>query len=233
MKIDLGKNDVMFIHCTLIPYLKAAGELKTKPTQHSVKELRGLGIQPNIIVVRTEHPVPQDMKDKIALFCNIKAEEVIEARDADTLYEMPLMLQEQKMDKIVVDYLDLDVKEPDMAEVHKLVKLVKSLSKKVEIGLVGKYVELPDAYISVVEALCHAGYGFDTDVKVKWINSEEVTAENAAEFLGDVDGIIVPAGSGDRGIEGKIAAITYARENSVPFYGISLGMQLAAIELCS
>lgn len=230
MKMDLGKNDVMFIHCTLIPYLKAAGELKTKPTQHSVKELRGLGIQPNIIVVRSEHSVPQDMKDKIALFCNIKAEEVIEALDAESLYEVPLSLQEQKMDTIVVDFLDLKTDEPDMTGLKELVKLVKSLSKTIHIGLVGKYVELQDAYISVVEALSHAGYGFDTEVKVKWINSEEVTAENAAEFLGDVDGIVVPGGFGDRGIDGKIEAITYAREQKIPFFGISLGMQLATIE---
>lgn len=230
MKMDLDKNDVMFIHCTLIPYLQAAGELKTKPTQHSVKELRGLGIQPNMIVVRSEFSVPDDMKDKIALFCNIKAEEVIEATDAETLYEVPLALQKQKMDKLVVDFLDLQTEEPDMTEFQDLVKLVKSLSKKVRIGLVGKYVELQDAYISAVEAMYHAGYGFDAEIDVKWINSEEVTAENAAELLGDVDGIVVPGGFGDRGIDGKIEAITYAREQKVPFLGISLGMQLATIE---
>ncbi len=182
MKTDLGKNDVMYIHNTLVPYLQAAGELKTKPTQHSVKELRSLGIQPNMIVVRSEYPVPQDMKDKIALFCNIKAEEVIEALDAESLYEVPLKLHEQHMDKIVVDFLDLETKEPDLTEIQELVSLVKSLSKKVRIALVGKYVELQDAYISVVEALRHAGYGFDADVEVKWINSEEVTAQNVAEF---------------------------------------------------
>lgn len=230
MKMDLDKNEVMFIHCTLIPYLQAAGELKTKPTQHSVKELRGLGIQPNMIVVRSEFPVPDDMKDKIALFCNIKAEEVIEALDAETLYEVPLSLQKQKMDKIVVDFLNLETEEPDMTEFKEFVTLVKSLSKKVRIGLVGKYVELQDAYISVVEAMYHAGYGFDAEIDVKWINSEEVTAGNAAELLGDVDGIVVPGGFGDRGIDGKIEAITYAREQKVPFFGISLGMQLATIE---
>ena len=230
MKMDLGHNDVMFVHCTLIPYLKAAGELKTKPTQHSVKELRGLGIQPNLIVVRSEHPVPQDMKDKIALFCSIKAEEVIEALDAEILYEMPLSLHEQNMDKIVVDFLGFKTDEPDMTELKELVNLVKSLSKKVRIGLVGKYVELQDAYISVVEALYHAGYGFDTEVEVKWINSEEVTSTNVAEFLGNVDGIVVPGGFGDRGIDGKIEAITYAREQNKPFFGIGLGMQLATVE---
>ncbi|HJF34251.1 MAG TPA: CTP synthase [Sporosarcina psychrophila] len=230
MKTDLGKNDVMYIHNTLIPYLSAAGELKTKPTQHSVKELRGLGIQPNLIVVRSEHPVPQDMKDKIALFSSIKPEEVIEALDAESLYEVPLRLHEQNMDKIVVDFLGLETIEPDMTEIEALVNKVKNLSKTVRIGLVGKYVEMQDAYISAVEALRHAGYSFDTDIEMKWINSEEVTAQNAAELLSDVDGILVPAGFGERGIDGKIEAITYARTSGVPFFGISLGMQLAAVE---
>lgn len=230
MKTDFAKNDVMYIHCTLIPYMKAAGEMKTKPTQHSVKELRGLGIQPDIIVVRSEQSVPQEMKEKIALFCSVRAEEVIEAVDADILYKMPLMLKEQKMDEIVIDHLQLDVGEADIAELNELVKLVGSLSKKLKIALVGKYVELPDAYISAVEALSHAGYVHDTEVEVKWIDSEEVTAGNVEELLGDVAGIVVPGGFGDRGIDGKIEAITYARENKVPFFGISLGMQLAAVE---
>ena len=197
MKTDLGKSDVMYIHNTLIPYLHAAGEMKTKPTQHSVKELRSLGIQPNMIVLRSEYPVPQEMKDKIALFCNIKSEEVIEALDAETLYEVPLRLHEQNMDKIVVDFLELDTIEPDMTEIKALVNQVKSLSKKVRIGLVGKYVEMQDAYISAVEALRHAGYGFDAEIEIKWIYSEDVTAQNAAELLSDVDGILVPAGFGE------------------------------------
>ncbi len=170
------------------------------------------------------------MKDKIALFCNIKSEEVIEALDAETLYEVPLRLHEQNMDKIVVDFLELDTIEPDMTEIKALVNQVKSLSKKVRIGLVGKYVEMQDAYISAVEALRHAGYGFDAEIEIKWIYSEDVTAQNAAELLSDVDGILVPAGFGSRGIDGKIEAITYARTNRVPFFGISLGMQLAAVE---
>ena len=170
------------------------------------------------------------MKDKIALFCNIKSEEVIEALDAETLYEVPLRLHEQNMDKIVVDFLELDTIEPDMTEIKALVNQVKSLSKKVRIGLVGKYVEMQDAYISAVEALRHAGYGFDAEIEMKWIYSEDVTAQNAAELLSDVDGILVPGGFGNRGIDGKIAAITYARTNGVPFFGISLGMQLAAVE---
>jgi CTP synthase len=227
---DIGRDNVMYVHCTLVPYIRAAGEMKTKPTQHSVKELRSLGIQPNIIVVRTEMPISQDMKDKIALFCDIDEKAVIECRDADTLYSVPLALQEQNMDQIVCDHLKLATPEADMTEWKALVDRVLNLSSKTRIGLVGKYVELQDAYISVVEALKHAGYAFDTDVEVKWINSNEVTAENVAEFLGDVDGILVPGGFGDRGIEGKIEATRYARENKIPFLGICLGMQLATVE---
>ncbi len=230
IKSDIGRDNVMYIHCTLIPYLKAAGEMKTKPTQHSVKELRSLGIQPNIIVVRTEMPVSQDMKDKLALFCDIDTKAVIEARDADTLYAVPLSLQEQNMDQIVCDHLKLDNPAADMTEWTALVEKVRNLSKKTKIALVGKYVELQDAYISVVEALRHAGYSFDTDVEVKWVNAEHVTAENVQELVGDTDGILVPGGFGDRGVEGKIVAIQYARENKVPFLGICLGMQLASIE---
>lgn len=230
MRSDLGREDVMYIHCTLIPFLGAAGEMKTKPTQHSVKELRSLGIQPNLIVVRTEQPVPQDMKDKIALFCDIKPEEVIESRDVDVIYEMPLRLQEQHMDQIVLDHLGIDAPEADMVEWEALVDRVKSLSKTVRIGLVGKYVELQDAYISVVESLKHAGFAFDAEVKVEWINAEHVNDENIAEKLQGCDGVIVPGGFGDRGVEGKISAIRYARENNVPFFGICLGMQLASVE---
>jgi CTP synthase len=230
IKSDIGRDNVMYIHCTLIPYIKAAGEMKTKPTQHSVKELRSLGIQPNIIVVRTEHPISQDMKDKLALFCDIDPKAVIEAQDADTLYAVPLSLQEQNMDQIVCDHLKLDTKPADMTEWKSLVNKVRNLSKKTKIALVGKYVELQDAYISVVEALRHAGYAFDSDIEIDWINAEHVTAENVKELLVDADGILVPGGFGDRGIEGKILAAQYARENLVPFLGICLGMQIACIE---
>ncbi|HSH24374.1 MAG TPA: CTP synthase [Massilibacterium sp.] len=230
IKSDVGIDNVMYVHCTLIPYLKAAGEMKTKPTQHSVKELRSLGIQPNVIVVRTEMPVSQDMKDKIALFCDIDKKAVIEARDAETLYQVPLELQEQDLDDIVCEHLKLETKEADMTEWRALVDKVLHLSTKTKIALVGKYVELPDAYLSVVEALKHAGYEFDTDVEIDWINSEEVTRENVAAMLADADGILVPGGFGDRGIDGKIEAIRYARENKVPFFGICLGMQLASVE---
>ncbi|WP_226527923.1 CTP synthase [Metabacillus niabensis] len=230
IKSDIGRDNVMYIHCTLVPYIKAAGELKTKPTQHSVKELRSLGIQPNIIVVRTEMPISQDMKDKIALFCDIDTNAVIECRDAETLYSIPLDLQEQNLDTIVCNHLKLNCNEADMTEWKELVKRVTSLSKKTKIGLVGKYVELQDAYISVVEALRHAGYAFDSDIEIKWVNAESLTQETVKDELSDVDGILVPGGFGDRGVEGKILATTYARENKVPFLGICLGMQVASIE---
>ena len=171
IKSDIGSDNVLYIHCTLIPYLKAAGEMKTKPTQHSVKELRSLGIQPNIIVVRTELPISQDMKDKLALFCDIDKNSVIECRDAETLYSIPLDLQAQGMDQIVCNHLKLQTNEADMTEWKELLHKVTNLTKEVKIGLVGKYVELQDAYISVVEALKHAGYAFDADVKIKWINA--------------------------------------------------------------
>ncbi|ANX14178.1 CTP synthase [Fictibacillus arsenicus] len=230
IKSDVGSENVMYIHCTLIPYIRAAGELKTKPTQHSVKELRSLGIQPNIIVVRTEMPVPQEMKEKIGLFCDIDPKAVIEARDADTLYQVPIDLQEQKMDELVCKHLKLETHEPDMAEWKELINRVTNLKGKVKIALVGKYVALQDAYISVVEAMRHAGYQFDTDIDIDWINSEMVTAENVNDLLKDADGILVPGGFGDRGVEGKILATQFARENKVPFLGICLGMQLASVE---
>lgn len=230
VKSDVGSHNVMYIHCTLVPYIKAAGEMKTKPTQHSVKELRSLGIQPNIIVPRTEMPLTQDQKDKIALFCDIDKKAVIECQDADHLLSIPLALQAQGMDQIVCEHLQLDCKEADMTEWTTLLEKVRHLSKKTKIGLVGKYVELQDAYLSVVEALKHAGYAFDSDIEIKWINSENVTAENVNELLDEVDGVLVPGGFGDRGIEGKIEAIRYAREQKKPFLGICLGMQLASIE---
>lgn len=230
MKSDVGVENVMYIHCTLIPYLRAAGEMKTKPTQHSVKELRSLGIQPNVIVVRTEKPVPQDMKEKIALFCDIDPKSVIEARDKDTLYEVPLELQRQHFDQIVCDHLHLQCDEADMTEWSELVQKVTHLEQTTRIALVGKYVSLPDAYLSVVEALKHAGYTYDSDVKIDWVDSESLTPDGVEARLKNVDGIVVPGGFGGRGIEGKITAIRYARERRIPFLGICLGMQLAAIE---
>ncbi len=230
IKSDVGSRNVMYVHCTLVPYIKAAGEMKTKPTQHSVKELRSLGIQPNIIVVRTEMPISQDMKDKIALFCDIDSQAVIECRDAETLYTIPLALQEQGIDQIACEHLQLDCQEADMTDWIKLVEKVTNLSKTTNIALVGKYVELQDAYLSVAEALKHAGYAFDSDININWINSEEVTDENVSELLAGADGILVPGGFGDRGVEGKIAAMKYAREEKTPLLGICLGMQLASVE---
>ncbi|WP_394218125.1 CTP synthase [Halobacillus trueperi] len=230
IKSDIGREHVMYLHCTLVPYLNAAGEMKTKPTQHSVKELRSLGIQPDVIVLRTEMAISEDMKEKIALFCDINKDAVIEARDADTLYNVPITLQEQKLDELTCQHFGLDLPPADMTEWNKLIDQVKNLQHKTTIALVGKYVELPDAYISVVEALKHAGYSYDSDVDVKWVNSEHLNAQNVADELQGVDGILVPGGFGDRGIEGKIDAIRYARENHVPFLGICLGMQLATVE---
>ena len=230
IKSDVGARNVMYVHCTLVPYIKAAGEMKTKPTQHSVKELRSLGIQPNIIVVRTEMPISEDMKEKIALFCDIDPKAVIESRDAETLYSIPLSLQEQGIDQIACEHLQLDCQEADMTDWIKLVEKVTHLTKTTNIALVGKYVELQDAYLSVAEALKHAGYAFDADININWVNSEEVTDENVAELLAGSDGILVPGGFGDRGVEGKIVALKYARETKTPLLGICLGMQLASVE---
>ncbi|MDH6365809.1 CTP synthase [Enterococcus sp. PF1-24] len=230
MKADVGADNVMYIHTTLIPFLKAAGEMKTKPTQHSVKELRGLGIQPNILVVRTEQPVSQEVKNKLAQFCDVAPEAVVESRDVETLYSIPLALQAQKMDQIVCDHLKIDAPPADMSEWQALEKRVLNLKKKVRIALVGKYVELPDAYISVVESLKHSGFAYDAEIEIDWIKAQELTPETVEGRLQGADGILVPGGFGDRGIEGKIEAIRYARENDIPFLGICLGMQMACVE---
>lgn len=231
LKSEVGRENVMYIHVTLIPYIKAAGEVKTKPTQHSVKELRSIGIQPNVIVCRTEHELSSDMKAKIALFCDIDANAVVECRDASTLYEVPLNLREEGLDEIVVNHLKLTTPAPDMTEWEGLVDRISKLDKTVEIAIVGKYVALHDAYLSVVESLSHAGFDANADVKIRWVNVEEVTDENVADMLGGIGGILVPGGFGDRGIEGKISTIRYAREQKIPFFGICLGMQVSVIEV--
>lgn len=230
IKSDIGRDQVMYIHCTLVPYIKAAGEIKTKPTQHSVKELRSLGIQPDAIVLRSEFAISEETKEKIALFCDTRKEAVVEMVDADILYQVPIALQEQNLDDLVCSHLGLVQKEADMTEWKELIHKVRNLSRTVEIGLVGKYVELPDAYLSLIESLKHAGYIYDTDICVHWINSETLDKETIHEELSNVDGIVVPGGFGTRGIDGKIEAIQYARENKVPFLGVCLGMQLAAVE---
>ena len=230
IRSDLGRENVCFIHCTLLPYIKAAGEMKTKPTQQSVKELRGLGIQPDIIVVRNELALNDELRAKISLFCDIPKQNVIESRDVSNLYQLPVNLKAQKIDDIVLNHFGLTAPEADMTEWLSLVDRVDNLKEDVRIALVGKYVELHDAYISVVESLKHAGYKHNAKVKIDWIQSEDITEENVHEYLKDADGILVPGGFGDRGVEGKITTIKYARENKVPFFGICLGMQLAAVE---
>ncbi|MGL5916098.1 MAG: CTP synthase [Culicoidibacterales bacterium] len=229
---DLGVENTLFIHTTLVPYLKVSEEFKTKPTQHSVKELRGLGIQPDVIVLRTEVSLADSQKEKIALFCDVPKEAVIEAVDADTLYNVPMMMQNQGFDAYVCKKLALQslTLEADMSKWHDLVETVRNLTGVVTIGLVGKYVELHDAYLSVAESLQHAGYAFNQKVKIEWIQAEDITEVNVSQVLGELDGILVPGGFGERGIQGKMLAIQYARENQVPFFGICLGMQLAAIE---
>lgn len=231
IRSDIGRHNVMYIHCTLIPRLGAAGELKTKPTQHSVKELRSIGIQPHVIVCRTEHPLSEEMKSKIALFCDIEKEAVIEALDVENLYEVPVMLQNQHLDDIVIRHLNLNAGEPQMAEWHALVNRANSLSKTLTVAVVGKYVALRDAYISVVEALKHAGIAHDTEVVIRWANAEEVNGQNVADELRGVSGVLVPGGFGKRGMEGKIEAIRYAREQKIPFLGICLGLQAACVEI--
>lgn len=232
MKSDVGRENVMYIHVTLVPYLKAAGELKTKPTQHSVKELRSIGIQPDVIVCRSERPLSKEMEEKLALFCDINKDAVIQAVDASSIYELPLMMKEEGLDDIVIKRLGLKCGEADVSEWVKIVDKVKNPKDKTTIAIVGKYVELPDAYMSVAESLRHAGIYHDSAVDIKWINAVELEKDDQViiDKLKGVDGILVPGGFGDRGIEGKIKAIKYARENNVPFLGICLGMQCAVIE---
>ena len=230
-----NRNDVLYIHVTLIPYIHAAGELKTKPTQHSVKELRSIGIQPDIIVCRTEKTVSDDMKKKISLFCDVDARAVINNETCSTIYEVPLLLQEEGLDRIVLEKLGLEDRHCDMDEWTAMVNRIKETDasdKEINIALVGKYVALHDAYLSVVESLHHAGYANGVQVKIKWIDSEELEKPgvNLDEVFGDVSGIVIPGGFGSRGVEGKIATVRYAREHKVPFLGLCLGMQCAVIE---
>ncbi|MFP4697182.1 MAG: CTP synthase [Eubacteriales bacterium] len=227
---DVGRENVLYIHVTLIPYLKKSGEMKTKPTQHSVKELRSIGIQPDILVCRTEHELSDEMKEKMALFCNVEKECVIQNLDAETLYEIPIMLENEGLAEIVCKKFKLNCPKPDLTDWTNMVQKEKNVNKEIAIGLIGKYVELHDAYMSIVESLKHAGIYHLAKVNVKWINSELVNEDNVDTFLNDVDGILVPGGFGDRGVEGKITAITYSRINKIPFLGICLGMQCAVIE---
>ena len=232
MRREVGEDNVMYIHCTLVPYLHAAQEMKTKPTQHSVAELRSIGIQPNMLVLRAEESVPQELKNKISTFTDVPVERIIESIDAPSLFDLPLAFQEQGMDQKVVDFLKLDSPKPeaDMEAWKKLDERAKNLSHTTKITLVGKYVELEDAYISVTDALQHAGYLYDTKIEVNKVQAEDITEDNIAEIMKDSDGLIVPGGFGTRGLEGMITSIKYARENDVPFLGICLGMQMASVE---
>ena len=228
VRLDLGYENTVYIHTTLLPYIGASHEVKTKPTQHSVKELRGLGIQPDFIVCRSEHHIEKELKDKISLFCNVPKTHVLQNLDVEYLYEAPLAME--KMDDLVLQHLQINAPAAHMDEWDALVNRVKNLNQELNIALVGKYVQLPDAYLSVNEALRHAGYYVNSVVNIDFINSEELNKENVAERLKDADGIIVPGGFGDRGIAGMIDAIEYARTNKVPLLGICLGMQLITIE---
>ena len=228
--IEVGRENALFIHVTLVPFLRGSDEHKSKPTQHSVKELQGMGITPNIIVLRCDQPLEEDIFRKIALFCNVKSDCVIENMTLPNLYEAPLMLERNGLSDVVCRELQLHTDPPDMKEWREMVDRIKNRSKETTVAIVGKYVRLHDAYLSVVESLHHAGFELQAHVNIKWVDSETVTDENAAEIFHDVRGIVVPGGFGSRGIEGKIAACRYARENNVPYLGLCLGMQIAVIE---
>jgi CTP synthase len=232
MRKDVGRRNVIYIHVTLLPALMATGELKTKPTQHSVKELRGIGIQPDVIVLRSDHPVSQEIRDKIALFTDVASEAVIPAETASTIYEVPLLFEQAGLGELLVRELGLETSAqlPDLESWTELVELIKRPKPTIEIALVGKYIELPDAYLSVTESLKHAGWAHEVDVKIRWVDSETLTRESVDETLAGCGGVVVPGGFGHRGIEGKIVAARYAREKGVPYLGLCLGLQCAVIE---
>lgn len=230
IRYDLGEENVLYIHLTLVPYIGAAHELKTKPTQHSVKDLRQIGIQPHILVCRADRPVPQDLREKIGLFCNVKPERVIDACDLDSIYKVPLYLHNQGLDQIIVDVLNIWTRNPDLSDWRRIEDALDKPKATVNIGIVGKYVDVIDSYKSISESLIHAGIASHTKVEVTYFDAATLHTGNVAEKLRGLDGVIIPGGFGNRGIEGKIAAIEYLRENKVPFLGICLGMQLAAIE---
>ena len=227
---EVGHDNAILIHVTLIPYLKASGELKTKPTQASVKNLQSMGIWPDILVCRSEHPLDDSLKSKIALFCNVPQNHVLQNLDVEVLYEAPLAMEHEHLAQVACECLKLDCPEPDLAEWRGMIEAWKHPQTEVTVALVGKYTQLHDAYISVVEALKHGGVANRAQVTIKWIDSETVTKQNVTEFFSDVKGILVPGGFGDRGIEGKLLAIQYAREHNLPFLGLCLGMQLAIVE---
>ena len=230
ISLEVGRENSLFIHVTLVPFLRGSDEHKSKPTQHSVKELQGMGINPNIIVLRCDEPLEEAIFKKIAMFCNVKPDCVIENITLPCLYEAPLMLEQSNFSSVVCRELGLDVPKADLKEWTEMVRRIKNRQKEVHIGLVGKYVQLHDAYLSVAEAMRHAGYKLNTHIRIHWIDSESLTKETCASVLAGMDGIIVPGGFGSRGIEGMILAAQYARENHIPYFGICLGMQIAVIE---
>jgi len=228
--LEAGIRNTVTMHLTLVPYIESAGEPKTKPTQHSVMRLREIGIQPNFLLCRTDLHLNKSLKEKIALFCNVQPEKVIEAIDVSTIYEVPLKFAEQKLDNQVAELLDLELKSPDLNNLKRIVKKIKQPEHKIKIAICGKYVKLKDAYKSISEAFVHAGVVNNTRVTLKWVDSEEVEKEGPEKFFSDVCGILIPGGFGDRGIEGKLKAIQYSRDKSIPFFGICLGLQCAVIE---
>ena len=229
-RADRGRENVLYIHLTLVPYIASAGELKTKPTQHSVKDLREIGIQPDILLCRCDREIPRDMKAKIALFCNVPEEAVITARDVETIYELPTAFHQQGLDERIISYLNIWTKSPDLSDWERIVERVKHPTESITIAIVGKYVDLTESYKSLAEALIHGGIGNDCRVNLKYVDSEALERHGINGTFGDVDGILVPGGFGERGSEGKIAAINYARTNMIPFFGICLGMQMAVVE---
>ncbi|MBP1549139.1 MAG: CTP synthase, partial [Oscillospiraceae bacterium] len=230
VSLDMGRESVAYIHVTLLPFISGSDELKTKPTQHSVKEMLGMGIQPTILVCRSDMDIPDEARRKLASFCNVRSQDVILNKTADSLYEVPLMLEREGLADVVCEHLGLENRNADLGEWHDMVKRQKSADKSVKIAVVGKYAVLPDAYISVMEAVRHAGYSLGIKAEIKLINSELVTPETTDELLDECDGILVPGGFGDRGIQGKIEAVRYARENKIPYLGLCLGMHMAVIE---
>ena len=231
LKWELGESNSMVIHLTLLPYLASSGELKTKPSQHSVRQLMESGIQADVLVCRTEHKIPKEQRAKLAQFCNVSLDNVIECRDLETIYEVPLYLQKQNFDDVVLKELNLKSdKDADLKDWKGFLKKYQNPKKTIEIALVGKYVSLQDSYKSIAEAFIHAGADLETEVKVRWVYSGDITAENVRETLKGIDGMLIAPGFGDRGIEGKISAAKYARENNIPLLGICLGMQIMTIE---
>ncbi len=226
----VGRGNAQYVHLTLVPFLSAANELKTKPTQHSVKELREIGIQPDILLCRTEKRINKSMREKIGLFCNVNAEAVIEARDAESIYEVPLMLEKNGLGGLLISNLGLDTREPNLKEWENFVERIKKPTGRVKIGICGKYVELRDAYKSIIESFVHAGAANNARVDLEWLAAEDLEQDTDGAIMKSIDGVLIPGGFGERGFEGKLNAIKYARENDMPFFGICLGLQCAVVE---